>query len=285
MPDNPQNPSSNAQPEPASPAAPTSSEPKPKKNTLLIVVIVILVVLLLCMGVLVVLMLMGVGSFMAYQTDVDDTTETEEQEDEDTDVDEQDSSSTTQDYSFSGQAIEATYPSDWLIEEYLNGNGTDMLVSGVTYSGLTGLKIYAPGNKLVFEMKALYGIGGTDACSEYYKFSDNSSTYQADVVSRSLSGGVTTSIVDLSSSTYTSFNFLGKRVRRISKTYYYDVDPSDTSTFDAACGIDHSAWAFDDLKFIADGMDASAYQLEIVDSPTNAELQELDSILDSIFAI
>jgi hypothetical protein len=48
----------------------------------------------------------------------------------------------TQTQTFIGEAVTATLPKGWSIQEYFNGEGSDMLTEGVTYTGLTGLKIF-----------------------------------------------------------------------------------------------------------------------------------------------
>lgn len=298
------NPSTKAAPEASTKAqatdpAPTEKPQAKKKNTTKIILIVGAALLLLCSICSVVLLVTGFGKDIydsitgsedeeteddkENEEDKEEEEETEEDQEEDNDSSEPDEDE-DQSNTFTGSEITGEYPDGWKIVEYTNGNGTDMLVAGPTYTGLTGIKVYAPGNKLVFEMKAVAGIGGTDACDKYYKFSDSSGTYYSDVVARSTAMGITPTVVDLTSSTYAEFTLFDRKTRRINKDLYYDID-STTSAFDAACGIDYSFWSFSTLKFKADGTDSSAYTPEVKTSTTSSELTTLDVILDSLAAI
>ena len=54
---------------------------------------------------------------------------------------------------YEGTVLSAILPSKWSIKEYTNGDGTDMLVDGVTYTGLTGLKVFNGNNELYHGFK------------------------------------------------------------------------------------------------------------------------------------
>ena len=71
---------------------------------------------------------------------------------------------------FTGKYISATLPNGWSIEEYENGQGSTMLNTQETYSGLTGLKIFKEDVEL-FSMQAISGLGFA-GCSNYAKFLD-----------------------------------------------------------------------------------------------------------------
>lgn len=265
---------------------------KKSKNWLIIIIMGILIamVIFLCSSLAYVLV-SGSGGF-----DLFDTEEESDEEDGDDDSDSTDSDSEEDDGDddsdeedvitmepFTGTYVDGQHPEGWTIIEYVDGNGTNMMVEGITYIGLTGLKVVAPGSKDVFTMKAVSGIGGTDACQEYYKFSDSSEAYYTDVVDRSAVSGVIPTVVDLTSQTYTYFEFFGLRTRRINTDLYWDTS-SSTTTFDAACGIGAEFWWFDELQFKADGMNTSGYELTIDGTSTSAEKITLDGILYSLEA-
>lgn len=182
---------------------------------------------------------------------------------------------------FEGNYIKADYPDGWRIIEYTDGNGTDSLVSGSTYTGITGLEIKKSDNKTIFKMSGVNGIGGTDACSKYYKFADTPASYYHSVKQTSENLGVTPVIVDLSNKTYTSFNLFDKRTRRINTTLYWDTQISNT-TFETACGLSSEIWSFGMLKFQSDGIETSAYRIKITSGNSKDELIKLDAILESM---
>ncbi|MBN2100682.1 hypothetical protein JW710_02205 [Candidatus Dojkabacteria bacterium] len=267
----------------------TTPEAPAKKSSkgLLIVLVIILVLVILGLTCSLICVVSGFGSDIIDQiteesTDEedDDEEESEINEDEDTNDDDEEEESTPARSTFSGSVVSGTYASGWQIKEYLDGAGSSMLVSGVTYQGLTGLEIYTPSNKLVFKMSAVSGIGGTDACEKLHTFSDTSASYISDVQTRSLASGVTTTVVDLSASTYSQFNLFDLKARRIGSDLYYDK--TSASSFDTACGIDYQFWWFNNLKFKADGSDTSGYDVEIMNSPTPSEFTELENILGSL---
>jgi len=214
--------------------------------------------------------------------DESDSTDSDSEEDEDGDDSEEEEDVTM--VPFSGTYVNGQHPEGWTIIEYVDGDGSNMMVEGVTYVGLTGLKVVAPGNKDVFTMNAVSGIGGTDACQEYYKFSDSSESYYTEIVNRSAASGVTPTVVDLTGQTYTYFVLFGLRTRRIDTDLYCDTTSSSPTTFDASCGIGAAFWWFDELQFKADGMDTSGYEMTIEGSSTSAERITLDGILHSLEA-
>lgn len=267
---------------------PAPEVPKIEKRsawgTISIVIITLLVTLILCLIVVLALIVTGTGKSLLDSVSEDNEETTENTEDESEPSGTGDAQSTTSDTAkFTGDYITAEMPTGWIITEYTNGDGTDMLVEGVTYTGLTGMKISKPGGTVVFKMEAVSGIGGVDACGEYFKFSDSSPSYQSDVETQSADLGVPTTIVDLTGGTYSEFYFLGKRVRRINNNLYWDKT-AGTGTFDAACGMEHMFWILP-LSFTADGMASSTYQISIESGVSPADLNSLDDVLESLAAI
>lgn len=266
--------------------------PKKSKKTLTILIVGVLVTMVICLcSTLAYVLISGSDGFDFFdkeEKEEDDDTDSENGDDdseEDENGSEDDDSDDDEGVTmvpFSGTYIKGQHPEGWTIVEYIDGDGSTMMVEGATYTGLTGLKIIAPGNKDVFTMNAVSGIGGTDACHEYYKFSDSSESYYTTVVDRSAASGVVPIVVDLTSQTYTYFVLFDLRTRRIGTELYSDSTSSSPTTFDASCGIGAQFWWFDDLQFKADGMSTSGYELTIKASSTSAERITLDGILHSL---
>lgn len=185
---------------------------------------------------------------------------------------------------FEGDAVTAELPEGWSIVEYFGGDGTDMLTDGVVYTGLTGLEIMTPGEGAAFTLKAVYGIGGVDACKEYYQFADNSTDFYDMIVETSAENGVVPTIVDYTETEYTEFTFLGMSMRRIGQEIFND-NAEDDEYFQAGCGMTHNLWTPEGLSFAADGEEYGTYQWDINDEADEAILLELDAILGSMQAI
>ena len=204
----------------------------------------------------------------------------EESEDEDTD-NEQESDS----QQFTGDAISAVLPNDWQIVEYFDGQGTDMLVSNVSYDGLSAIEVINPDNEVIFKLKGVYGIGGTDYCSNYYQFEDFD---QADYdyfngVSEEFYGEELP-IIDLSAESYSEINLLDRELRRIDKKLYIDTKDNN-ATFDAGCGIYENMWEIESLTLMQDTHEGHTYTWSISNTVTDEELEILDDILNSFSAI
>jgi hypothetical protein len=183
---------------------------------------------------------------------------------------------------FTGKYVTATLPEEWTIIEYFDGDGSDILVEGVTYEGLTGLKIFNPDDDTVFALAAVYGIGGIEACNDYYEFPDNSLSYYQEVATAANEIGITPNIIEVAADTYTEFTLFDLRVRRGGYTLYWDLNSDDPSSFDAACGMNAHIFIFDDLQFSADGNSLGNYQFDLSNSVNEADLLTLDSVLDSL---
>ena len=185
---------------------------------------------------------------------------------------------------YDGKYISAILPDTWTIKEYFNGNGSSMLVEGVTYQGLTGVEVLNASHVVVFKMEAVNGVGGVDACSEYYKFSDDNPQYYQQVLTDAQAVGLSVSIVDLSTQPYSEFTFLGKTFRRIGSKLYWDTQPGN-DTFEAACGMSAHIIQFPSLSFTADGVTDHGYQISIKNSPSDADLAILDKVLATVHAL
>ena len=173
----------------------------------------------------------------------------------------------------------------WSIVEYVNGAGSDMLVSGVTYVGLTGLEVKNASDVVVFKMEGVNGIGGTDYCGEVFQFSDSSATYVQDTYDASVAlGQGTPLIVDLSGDTYAAYEFLGTNIRRIDYDLYWDT--STAGSFDAACGIAAGVRKLTTISFegtqgaITDTLDS--YSFDIPATVSSSDLLLLDQVLENL---
>lgn len=183
---------------------------------------------------------------------------------------------------FEGQYVHGELPEGWEVVEYQNGAGSDMLVSGVTYVGLTGLEVKNPDGTVVFKIKGVYGIGGLGICQNYFQFSDDSATYLSQIqTTNSEVGEAAPTIVDLTSTTYQEYELFGVRVRRIGQDLYWDKVSGDTY-FQAACGISERIFNFTAPTFTGDSMAIDSYRFTINETSPESDLLTLDEILQSL---
>lgn len=185
-------------------------------------------------------------------------------------------------YVVTGQTVRATLPIGWTMKEYYNGEGSEYLVAGTAYTGLTGLKIMNTDSTVVFSLQAISGIG-FEGCSEYYQFKDDNPTYKAEMQSIANEIGDTMTVVDFSDTSYTELNVLGTQIRRIEKNLYYDETTGD-SYFEASCF--NPLLMLDGLYFsYEDGSKGNGYFYEYDNNATNQELLQIDSILKSMVIV
>jgi len=188
---------------------------------------------------------------------------------------------------FTGEFVTGETPQGWTIVEYKNGLGTTMLTSGVNYTGLTALEVKNPTGEVVFAMHAVYGVGGVDICQNYYKFADNSTTDFNSITNYNAEAGEPApTIVDLSTSTYSSIDLFDIKVRRIGTKLYWDTNPALT-TFEASCGALENFFAFGTPRFtiIETGnppQTNGGYHFVVLTTATTEDLATLDSILSSL---
>lgn len=273
-------------------AAKPSKEGKDKVKKIVIIVILILLLLLgamiICLlttGKSITTMFTSLTSTGTEQTSTEsEGTEESESEDEENEeegaTEEEEEQQEEESSEFNGDYVSATLPKGWTITEYFDGDGSTMMVDGVSYTGLTGITVANPAGDVVFKLEAVNGIGGTPSCPEYYKFADSDSNYYNQVVATSANYGVVPTVVDLSSETYSAYTFFGKSVRRVDTDIYWDTTTGGT-TFDAACGLDHYVWTIGSLSFVSYGTTAHSYQFEITTGTSSSDLTVLDSILQS----
>lgn len=182
---------------------------------------------------------------------------------------------------YNGEYITAELPEGWVVSEYYDGEGGAIMVEGPVYEGLTGITVSNPDEEVVFELGAVMGVGGTDACSEFFQFADTSEGYYDEVLALAVSEEMgPPTITDFTSTDYTEFSFFEKAIRRIGTTLYWDKTPA-TASFDAACGMNHGLWSLDHLYFLADETESNSYQAKVTAGTPEAELLILDEILAS----
>ncbi len=185
---------------------------------------------------------------------------------------------------FEGDAVTAELPADWEIIEYFDGDGTDMMVEGVTYEGLTSLEVLDDTGTVVFEMDGVNGIGGVGFCDEIFTFTDTDPNYTSDIEANNTATfpAEPYNVIPLAE-TYTEFELLGINVRRLGSDLYWDIEPGD-SYFDPGCGLSHGFHEIPDVYFTDAGyaFDNHTYQANIRNNPSAAKLLLLDDILDSL---
>jgi len=191
---------------------------------------------------------------------------------------------------FTGDEVTAEIPQDWDIVEYKDGAGTDMVVGGQVYTGLTGLEVLNANNNVVFKMKAVDGVGGLGTCSEIFKFSDTQQTYIDQLIAdgQAVEGaGFVYQINDLSNETYVNLNIFGNDARRIATALYWN-DYNAVGVFNPLCGINAAFIIFDEIEFGVQNAPAgyiAPYEVTITTGTTAADLLILDAILNSLEAV
>ena len=268
---------------------------KEKKNSALPIIIAILSTLVLC----VVAVIVYLQFFNGKDAVVDDTTDnsTTEVVEEDTDEDstdtgvclpgeedcedKDDGEEEASEYeNFEGEVLSSTMiPTGWRVIEYMDGDGTESLLEGETYEGLTGLAIVNPQDVRVFSMAAVTGIGFA-GCYDYTEFADDSPSYRAQMESDATDMGETLNVTDYTSVDYEEFEFLGTTVRRVGEKYFYDTLEGN-NYFEAPCFtglITLEGLTYEDST----GYTMEAYFYGAEDTATSGDLLVADQILDSL---
>jgi len=202
----------------------------------------------------------------ASESSTEETPNTETPEEEDTSI------------AITGDIVSATIPEGWNLVEYMDGDGTTML-SGGTYTGLTGLKIFNPQNENVFSLEAVSGIGFV-GCGDYAKFNDESEAYFQEQVNNNSEAGVEMEIHDYTSTPYAEFDWLGTTMRRITDLYYYDTLEGN-NYFEPPCVpglIVLEGLTFEDSY----GYVGEAYFYGLEDIAEVSEYEIVDEILESM---
>ena len=186
-----------------------------------------------------------------------------------------------------GQYLSAQLPQGWMLVEYYNGAGTNMLTEGVSYTGLTGVAIKNDKGQVVFTLKAVSGIGGPSTCPKYYKFPDNNDIYMHNKATLSQQNGVTTQVVNVTAGNYTETALLDHVLRRVKNKNIYVADMNlNDSKYESACGIDLHILQFSPIYFKTGGIvKEHSYQLDIQPGISESDLLKLDNVLFSIKAL
>ncbi len=191
---------------------------------------------------------------------------------------------------FTGTAITAQLPEGWSIVETFDGEGSNTLVEQTVYDGLTSLEVFTPISTLAFSLEAIYGIGFSSYCEDYFQFPDNDTQYQQGIIDTNQEiGEAVPNIISISSDSFTSFSLLGTDVRRVNNQLYWDTESGD-SYFQAACGGSARLFTLADIWFVSDPgtvntMENHSYQWYLSDMLTDEQYETLDGILESMEVI
>lgn len=254
----------------------TENTGKPKKKsslTILIIILAFLIFVALSYYLIFTLKLfekIDLGS-------TDKTTEDQEVE-ESTDGDTQDEN-VIQSSTFDGEFVTTQLPDGWSIKEYKDGQGINMLTSGVTYTGLTGLKIFKDTTE-VFYMQAVSGLGFA-GCPYYAKFDDESTAYYEQILEDNEVSGQDVTVTDYTDTEYEGFTWLGVPFRRIAKVYVYDTVLGN-NYFESPCVP--SLVSFDDITLYTmdENMGSSTYDYGATKVSTQEDLLVVDQILNDM---
>lgn len=179
---------------------------------------------------------------------------------------------------FDGEYISAILPEGWTIQEYEDGDGTDMLVEGVTYTGITGIHILK-GTTLVMEIGAVSGIGFV-GCPEIPLFDDSDPAYTEEQEDMNEEVDMDLETLDYTNTAHTDFVFLGKSMRRVNIDLYYDTE-SNNNTFEPQC--EKGFMTLNGLSFIDSyEYEGTAYYTKITSGIPEEDLLVLDGILASM---
>lgn len=226
----------------------------------------------------------AIGFLFFYNTRDNDNSATTTEDviiDNENDIDEDENLPSYTDYI--GTYVQTKLPEGWTVVEHVNGDGGN-LVSGMSYTGLTGLEVKNPSGTVYFKITALYGIGGTAECQQVFVFSDTSQSYLDGIAQDQIDMGAPASqIINLGGSEYVEYTVLGHKVRRIDDKLYWNSSQADDDEFLPSCGFMNSVPTFSEISFTIDNTDTSqAYSGAIVNNPTDAELLELDVVLSNL---
>lgn len=180
---------------------------------------------------------------------------------------------------FDGIVLSAQLPQGWKIIEYFDGDGTESLPEGQTYTGLTALDIVNTEDLQVFTLQAVSGIG-FEGCPEYPLFDDNGESYMFEQESSTEEMGEELNIVDYTDTKYIEFEWLGVTFRRIGEKYFYDTQEGN-NYFEPPC-VD-GLLTLEGLYFEdRDGYKYEGYFYGATEDSTEEDLVVVDQILESM---
>lgn len=182
---------------------------------------------------------------------------------------------------YEGGVLSAILPNGWSITEYMDGDGTDMLMDTVEYTGLTGLTV-SYNNVPILELIAVSGIGFI-GCPELPIFPDSSESYLQEQVEMNEEIQENMVTYDYTNTPYSDFQWFGKDFRRVGTTLYFDT-VAGNEYFEPQCEgglVTVPGLRFED----SDGYEGVAYFYNINEEASTEQLETLDNILASMMEI
>lgn len=195
---------------------------------------------------------------------------------------------------FVGDYVTAEVPDGWSIVEYVDGDGSNMLVGQTDYQGLTGLSVLTDEDEEVLKVYAVMGIGGIDICSTVAKFSDTPQAYINAINALTTDYNLSSDpdepmpVVNvIGDHEYTEFSFIDFRGRRVDTDLYWnDLDNVNVNEFHSLCGLSAGVLSFETLSFEYDsgmGFDTgNSYSVKIMGDPSEEILLLLDDVMSSV---
>lgn len=180
---------------------------------------------------------------------------------------------------YEGIYFNAVFPVGWAITEYRDGDGTTMMDTGASYTGLTGIKIEREEEEIM-TIEGVSGIGFVD-CQELPRFEDSSEEYERmqEELNQEI-GAEEIVYIDFTDTFYSEFEWLGRRFRRIQTALYYDTIDEDEDFFQPQCEV--SFIRLEDFGFEDEGgFEGDTYMYTISLNATDEDLRTLDQILTS----
>jgi len=262
----------------------------PKKRNFLVVANVLLTLLIIGLGVYIFMTDKRVKELEkenedkenVVQEDTDKEKDVVEKVEEKENKNEKEVTSKPQTKNFTGKYIKAELPTGWEIVEYGNGEGAKILVEGINYKGLTGLKI-SYNQKNILTMSAVDGFGSNE-CPKLPHFADSSEKYESYMREMVEGTGKTLELINYSSGDYSEYKWFDRNIRRVGDTFHYDTQ-NNNAYFEPQCLF--SIVAFDTLLFSNDSSSPTlnSYQYELEKTATKTVLEQLDTILKSMKTI
>lgn len=175
---------------------------------------------------------------------------------------------------FQGEYISAEAPQGWSIKEYKNGDGSEMVVEGGQYKGLSGFEI-SKENKNIMKLQMLDGVGSV-GCPQIVLFKDTPKNFEEIQKTNNTAMGLDAKVLDYKDTPYSQTTLFNTILRRVGTGLFYDND-SDTEGFEAQC---ENNWIeLKELEKVSNGL---YYSATISQEATKDELTILDSVLESM---
>jgi len=267
-------------------------ETAPKKGNTLIIINVLLTLLIIGLGVYIFMTDKKVKELektnkvkeSVVQEDIENEKEVviEKEETGEENKTEKEVVSKPQTKTFTGKYIKAELPTGWKIVEYGNGEGTEYLMDGTNYKGLTGLKIYY-NEGTILTMSAVDGIGSNE-CPKLPHFTDSSDEYEKNMRDMVESTGKELELLDYTSGNYEEYKWFDRNIRRVGNTFHYDTK-NNNAYFEPQCMF--PVIAFETPMFSSDSGSPTmnSYQYKLEKTAAKTVLEQLDTILKNMKTI